>query len=174
MRLLAVNGTSLLYLGIVLVSLYVALLLVALAYNVVRDARRRSASIPFAVFAFLLAFIPPFLGALIYLVVRPPGPWTRSARWRWSSRSWRSRRPMLRRPVPAPPAGGTSRRSSSSARTAARSSLGDAPSASGGSGSAGPSVPTARPRWAPTPCPPPIPGPPPRTERGSDARAPGR
>ncbi|MGA9114552.1 MAG: zinc ribbon domain-containing protein [Candidatus Dormiibacterota bacterium] len=72
MRLLALNGTSLLYLGIVLVSLYVALLLVALAYNVVRDARRRSASIPFAVFAFLLAFIPPFLGALIYLVVRPP------------------------------------------------------------------------------------------------------
>jgi len=72
MRMLAVSGTALLYLGIVLVSLYVALLLVALAYNVVRDARRRSASIPFAVFAFLLAFVPPFLGALIYLVVRPP------------------------------------------------------------------------------------------------------
>ncbi|MGP8161528.1 MAG: zinc ribbon domain-containing protein [Candidatus Dormibacteria bacterium] len=72
MTLLADTGSTLLYLGIALIALYVALLLVALAYNVVRDARRRSASILFAIFAFLLAFIPPFLGALIYLVIRPP------------------------------------------------------------------------------------------------------
>lgn len=72
MSLLAVTGTGLIYLGVVLLILYVALLLVALAYNVVRDARRRSSSIVFAVFAFVLAFIPPFLGALIYLVIRPP------------------------------------------------------------------------------------------------------
>jgi len=72
MRFLALNSSSLLYLGIVLLVLYVVLLQVALAYNVVRDARRRSPSILFAIFATLLAFIPPFLGALIYLVIRPP------------------------------------------------------------------------------------------------------
>ena len=72
MTLLADTQGSLIFLGILLLILYVALLLVALAYNVVRDARRRSTSIPFAIFAFLLAFVPPFLGALIYLVIRPP------------------------------------------------------------------------------------------------------
>jgi hypothetical protein len=72
MTLLADSGSSLLYLGIVLLALYVALLAVGVAFNVVRDARRRSPSIIFAVFAFLLAFVPPFLGALIYLVIRPP------------------------------------------------------------------------------------------------------
>jgi RNA polymerase subunit RPABC4/transcription elongation factor Spt4 len=72
MRLLAVTGTGWLYLGIVLAVAYVLVLLVALAYNIVRDARRRSPSIAFAIFAFLLAFIPPFLGALIYQVIKPP------------------------------------------------------------------------------------------------------
>ena len=72
MKLLADTSGSLIFLGVLLLILYVALLLVALAYNVVRDARRRSESIPFAIFAFLLAFVPPFLGALIYLVIRPP------------------------------------------------------------------------------------------------------
>ena len=72
MKLLADTSASLIFLGVLLLILYVALLLVALAYNVVRDARRRSTSIPFAIFAFLLAFVPPFLGALIYLVIRPP------------------------------------------------------------------------------------------------------
>jgi hypothetical protein len=73
MRLVAfLSSTALIYLGIVLLVLYVALLLVALAYNVVRDARRRSPSILFAILATLLAFVPPFLGALIYLVIRPP------------------------------------------------------------------------------------------------------
>ena len=72
MTILADTGNTLIFLGVLFLVLYVALLLVALAYNVVRDARRRSTSIPFAIFAFLLAFVPPFLGALIYLVIRPP------------------------------------------------------------------------------------------------------
>ena len=72
MTLLAVTGSGWIYLGIVLAVTYVLVLLVALAYNVVRDARRRSTSILFAMFAFLLAFIPPFLGALIYQVIKPP------------------------------------------------------------------------------------------------------
>ena len=58
MKLLADTSGSLIFLGVLLLIVYVALLLVALAYNVVRDARRRSASIPFAIFAFLLAFVP--------------------------------------------------------------------------------------------------------------------
>jgi RNA polymerase subunit RPABC4/transcription elongation factor Spt4 len=72
MTLLAVTGSGWIYLAIVLAVTYVLVLLVALAYNVVRDARRRSTSILFAMFAFLLAFIPPFLGALIYQVIKPP------------------------------------------------------------------------------------------------------
>ncbi|MGI8847702.1 MAG: zinc ribbon domain-containing protein [Candidatus Dormibacteria bacterium] len=51
---------------------YGGLLWVAIAYTVVRDARRRSASSPFLLCAGLLGFVPPFLGALIYLVIRPP------------------------------------------------------------------------------------------------------
>ncbi|HYA00798.1 MAG TPA: zinc ribbon domain-containing protein [Candidatus Binatia bacterium] len=70
--LAAFSSQTLIYLGVVLLILYFALLAVGVAYNVVRDARRRSPSILFAIFAFLLAFIPPFLGALIYLVIRPP------------------------------------------------------------------------------------------------------
>lgn len=62
MTLLAFSGTTLLVLGIVLLVLYVALLAVGVAFNVVRDARRRSPSILFAIFAFLLAFVPPSWG----------------------------------------------------------------------------------------------------------------
>ena len=51
---------------------YVVILWVATAYFVLRDARRRSSSIVFALFALVLGFIPPFLGPLVYLVVRPP------------------------------------------------------------------------------------------------------
>ncbi len=72
MTFLADTGSSLLFLGVLLLILYVALLLVALAYNVVRDARRRSPSIPVAIFACRLAFVPPVLGALIFLGIRPP------------------------------------------------------------------------------------------------------
>lgn len=51
---------------------YIGILWVAVAYTVVRDARRRSRSITFTAVAALLGFVPPFLGALIYLVIRPP------------------------------------------------------------------------------------------------------
>ena len=53
-------------------SLYVAVLYVAVGFWVVRDARRRSESWTFATFAGLLGLALPFLGVLIYLVVRPP------------------------------------------------------------------------------------------------------
>lgn len=69
---LALSGTGWIYLGVVLAVIWLLLLLLALAYNVVRDARQRSTSIFFAVFAFLLTFVPPFLGALIYQVIKPP------------------------------------------------------------------------------------------------------
>lgn len=66
------DTVSLLVIGIVAVVGYVAVLWVATAFFVWRDARRRSSSIAFQLLALLLGFIPPFLGALIYLVIRPP------------------------------------------------------------------------------------------------------
>jgi hypothetical protein len=74
MRLLAISSGSLIVLGVVVAIAYVAVLAIAVAFNVVRDARRRSHSWIFAIFAFLLAFLPPFLGAIIYMVIRPPRP----------------------------------------------------------------------------------------------------
>ena len=58
--------------AIVASAIYVAVLWVAVAFWMVRDARRRSDSWPFALFAGLLGLALPFLGVLIYLVVRPP------------------------------------------------------------------------------------------------------
>jgi RNA polymerase subunit RPABC4/transcription elongation factor Spt4 len=66
------DSVSLLVVAIVAVVGYVAVLWVATAFFVWRDARRRSSSIAFQLLALLLGFIPPFLGALIYLVIRPP------------------------------------------------------------------------------------------------------
>jgi hypothetical protein len=57
---------------IVAAAIYVAVLYVAVAFWMVRDARRRSDSLLFALFAGLLGLVLPFLGVLIYLVVRPP------------------------------------------------------------------------------------------------------
>jgi RNA polymerase subunit RPABC4/transcription elongation factor Spt4 len=51
---------------------YVGAFWIALAFFVVRDAQRRSTSLIFLVFAGLLGFFPPFLGALIYRIIRPP------------------------------------------------------------------------------------------------------
>lgn len=51
---------------------YVGAFWVALAFFVVRDAQRRSTSPIFVIFAGLLGFFPPFLGALIYRIIRPP------------------------------------------------------------------------------------------------------
>lgn len=59
-------------LGVIAAAAYVSALYVALAFFVWRDARRRSDSVLFHLFALLLGFLPPFLGPLIYLVVRPP------------------------------------------------------------------------------------------------------
>lgn len=63
--------------GAVLIALvaaviYFTVLWVAVAFWVVRDARRRSESLVFASFAALMGLGMPFLGLLIYLVVRPP------------------------------------------------------------------------------------------------------
>jgi RNA polymerase subunit RPABC4/transcription elongation factor Spt4 len=69
---MAVNVGTLLVAGIVIVVIYVAVLWIALAFYVVRDARRRTTSPGFTLFAMLVGFIPPFLGALIYFMARPP------------------------------------------------------------------------------------------------------
>jgi RNA polymerase subunit RPABC4/transcription elongation factor Spt4 len=70
--ILADVSTSALLVLIVAVVAYLIVLWVSLAFYVARDARRRSTSLVFAAFAVILGFLPPFLGALIYLVVRPP------------------------------------------------------------------------------------------------------
>jgi RNA polymerase subunit RPABC4/transcription elongation factor Spt4 len=66
------DTTSLVVLGVIALMGYVAVLWVATAFFVWRDARRRSTSPLFQLFALILGFIPPFLGALVYLVIRPP------------------------------------------------------------------------------------------------------
>ncbi|HEY4868907.1 MAG TPA: hypothetical protein VII79_02750, partial [Candidatus Dormibacteraeota bacterium] len=58
--------------ALVIVIAYLIVLWLALAFYVVRDARRRTTSPGFTLFAMLLGFVPPFLGALIYFMVRPP------------------------------------------------------------------------------------------------------
>ena len=72
MRPLALDSGSLVVLAVIALVAYVGVLWVATAYFVWRDARRRSTSPLFHLVALLLGFIPPFLGALIYLVIRPP------------------------------------------------------------------------------------------------------
>jgi hypothetical protein len=69
---LIVDTASLVVLGLVAAAGYVAALYVATAFFVWRDARRRSDSVLFQLFALILGFVPPFLGALVYLMVRPP------------------------------------------------------------------------------------------------------
>lgn len=66
------DTASALLFGLIGILAYVGVLWIALAFYVVRDARRRSTSRVFVAFAGFLGFLPPFLGALIYLVVRPP------------------------------------------------------------------------------------------------------
>ena len=70
--MLALDSAAILVVTLVAVAAYLGVLWIALAFYVVRDARRRSRSILFFALAVLLAFVPPFLGALIYMVVRPP------------------------------------------------------------------------------------------------------
>ena len=70
MRLLADSSFTFVVV-IVAAVIYVAVLWIALAFYVVRDARLRSTSSAFVAFSTFLGFVPPFLGALIYVVVRP-------------------------------------------------------------------------------------------------------
>lgn len=72
MRVLADSATTVVVLGVVAAAGYVAALYVAAAFFVWRDARRRSDSSMFHLFALVLGFVPPFLGVLVYLMVRPP------------------------------------------------------------------------------------------------------
>jgi RNA polymerase subunit RPABC4/transcription elongation factor Spt4 len=59
--------------GVVVAAvIYVIVLWLALAFYVMRDAHRRSASPAFHMAARVLGLIPPFLGPLVYLVLRPP------------------------------------------------------------------------------------------------------
>ena len=66
------DTSSLLVGGLVVVIIYMVVLWVALAFYVVRDARQRSPSFGFTLFAAVLGFLPPLLGPLIYFVIRPP------------------------------------------------------------------------------------------------------
>ena len=61
--LLAVDIGTLLTLVVAIVVAYLVVLWLALAFYVVRDARRRTTSPGFTLFAMLLGFVPPFLGA---------------------------------------------------------------------------------------------------------------
>jgi RNA polymerase subunit RPABC4/transcription elongation factor Spt4 len=63
---------TLLVVGLAAVLVYVGALWLALAFYVWRDARRRSRSHSFVALAALLGFLPPFLGPLVYFVLRPP------------------------------------------------------------------------------------------------------
>ncbi len=69
---LLADSATLVVLGIVAAAGYVVVLWVATAFFVWRDARHRSESLLFQLFALILGFIPPFLGALVYMVIRPP------------------------------------------------------------------------------------------------------
>lgn len=51
---------------------YIGVLWLALVFSVIRDARRRAMSQVMFAIAIVLAFVPPFLGALVYFVLRPP------------------------------------------------------------------------------------------------------
>jgi len=66
------DTSALLVIGLAAVIIYIGALWLALGFFVVRDARHRSHSQSFTALAILLGFLPPFLGALIYFVVRPP------------------------------------------------------------------------------------------------------
>jgi len=66
------SSNSGLLIGIVAAGIYFTVLYVAVAFWVVRDARRRSESWLFALFAALIGLALPFFGVLLYLVIRPP------------------------------------------------------------------------------------------------------
>ena len=59
--MLLVDVGTLLTLAIVVVVAYLAVLWIALAFYVVRDARRRTTSPGFTLFAMLVGFVPPLM-----------------------------------------------------------------------------------------------------------------
>lgn len=64
-----VAGTTI---AVLAIGAYIGVLWLALAFSVIRDARRRPMSPVMHAVALMLAFVPPFLGALVYFVLRPP------------------------------------------------------------------------------------------------------
>jgi hypothetical protein len=70
--MIALDAGTIIQGAAVAVVIYLMVLWIALAFYVARDARRRSRSWLFTILAALLGLVPPFLGALIYLVIRPP------------------------------------------------------------------------------------------------------
>ncbi|MFN2582815.1 MAG: zinc ribbon domain-containing protein [Candidatus Dormibacteria bacterium] len=70
--MIAADAASVINIVVVAVVIYLGMLWLALAFYVVRDARRRSPSPLLLVIACVLGFVPPFLGALVYIVLRPP------------------------------------------------------------------------------------------------------
>ncbi len=65
------DTSQVLYGALVAAVIYLVVLWIALVFYVWRDARRRSTSLFFVAFATLLSLLP-FLGPLVYLVLRPP------------------------------------------------------------------------------------------------------
>jgi RNA polymerase subunit RPABC4/transcription elongation factor Spt4 len=63
---------SLLELGIVAAVIYGVVLWLTLGFYVVRDARRRSPSLVFQLFALVFGLFPPLLGLVVYFIARPP------------------------------------------------------------------------------------------------------
>jgi hypothetical protein len=66
------DTAGVLVLGLVVVIVYVVVLWLALAFYVYRDSRQRSTSPSFVLLSTLVGIVPPFLGPLIYFVIRPP------------------------------------------------------------------------------------------------------
>jgi RNA polymerase subunit RPABC4/transcription elongation factor Spt4 len=64
-----ISGVTIALLAILV---YVGVLWLALAFSVIRDARRRNMSRLVFWVSMALAFMPPFMGALVYFVLRPP------------------------------------------------------------------------------------------------------
>src|SRR5207302_9392640 len=71
-QLVIADTAGVLVLGLVVVIVYVVVLWLALAFYVYRDSRQRSTSPSFVLLSTLVGIVPPFLGPLIYFVIRPP------------------------------------------------------------------------------------------------------
>ena len=116
--MLLVDLGTLLTAVLTIVIAYVVVLWLALAFYVVRDARLRTTSPGFALFAMLLGFVPPFLGALIYFMVRPPMTMEQVRSLAIEEQVLLGRRSRAYPPDRVRPADARSSRSSSSAPTA--------------------------------------------------------